>query len=353
MRLLNTHTYQVEEFLTNIPYYAILSHTWGEGEVTFQDIQNLDVAKAKTGWSKVENACADVRKYKFDWIWIDTCCIDKSSSAELSEVLNSMYKYYAEARVCIAYLNDLERGSSGATELLKRCKWFTRGWTLQELIAPCYMIFLDKDWQRVGSRFTLRHFISEVTSIPVYLFEGHACDNEKRQLEDYSIAQKMSWAASRETTRPEDMAYCLMGIFGVNMSPIYGEGGSKAFMRLQQEIIKYSDDRSIFAWVATEDYEQDRGLFTSSPSEFASSVQVDKSDSEDLGDKSSFSFGNNCLRIHLPLRSLPVIQKDVFTRPTLGGLVLAYLESQNGSALYHELNPFGISLILSYTIFVT
>ncbi|THU83089.1 hypothetical protein K435DRAFT_807782 [Dendrothele bispora CBS 962.96] len=103
----------------------------------------------------------------------------------------------------------------------------------------------------------------------------------------------MSWAAKRVTTRPEDMAYCLMGLFGVNMPPIYGEGGEKAFMRLQQEIIKYSDDRSIFAWVAAKDYEQDRGLFASSPSEFASSGQVEKSDSEDLGDKSSFLFGNN------------------------------------------------------------
>ncbi|THU87814.1 HET-domain-containing protein [Dendrothele bispora CBS 962.96] len=318
MRLLNTHTYQVEEFLTNIPYYATLSHTWGKDEVTFQDIQNLDVAKTKTGWSKVQKACAYVRKYKFDWIWIDTCCIDKSSSAELSEALNSMYKYYAESRVCIAYLNDLDKGLVEATEMLKRlksCKWFTRGWTLQELIAPRYMVFLDKDWQRVGTRFTLRHFVSEVTSIPMYLFEGkdpRSMVSKGRQLEDYSIAQKMSWAAKRETTRPEDMAYCLMGLFGVNMPPIYGEGGEKAFMRLQQEIIKYSDDRSIFAWVATKDYERDRGLFASSPSEFVSSGQVDKSDSEDLGDKSSFSFGNNGLRIHLLLHRLPGIQEDIF-----------------------------------------
>ncbi|THU98194.1 HET-domain-containing protein, partial [Dendrothele bispora CBS 962.96] len=322
MRLLNTNTFRVKEFLTEIPKYAILSHTWEKDEVTFQDIQNFDVARRKAGWSKVENACNYVRQYKFDWIWIDTCCIDKSSSAELSEALNSMYKYYAEARVCIAYLSDLGKGAKKATELvnrLKGCKWFTRGWTLQELIAPRYMVFVDKDWQRVGTRFSLRHLVSEVTSIPVYLFKGEGRDRfgdvineEKGSIEHYSIAQKMSWAASRVTTRPEDMAYCLMGLFGVNMPPIYGEGGEKAFMRLQQEIIKYSDDRSIFAWVATQDYERDRGLFASSPSEFVSSGQVDKSDSEDLGDKSSFSFGNNGLRIHLPVRSLPEIQEDIF-----------------------------------------
>ncbi|THU98185.1 hypothetical protein K435DRAFT_885434 [Dendrothele bispora CBS 962.96] len=149
--------------------------------------------------TKVKNACAYVRKYKFDWIWIDTCCIDKSSSAELSEALNSMYKYYAEARVCIVYLNDLEKSSNKATELLSRlkeCKWFTRGWTLQKLIAPRYMVFLDQEWERVSTRFTLRHFISEVTSIPVNVFEGPALDDEKSQLGNYSIAQRMSWAAS-------------------------------------------------------------------------------------------------------------------------------------------------------------
>ncbi|THU97580.1 HET-domain-containing protein, partial [Dendrothele bispora CBS 962.96] len=292
MRLLHTETLQVTEFDTNIPIYAILSHTWQEDEVTFQDIQNHDVAKCKAGWSKIENACKYARQYKFDWIWIDTCCIDKSSSAELSEVLNSMYQYYGEGRVCIAYLSDFEKGSRNITEFLDRmksCRWFKRGWTLQELIAPRYMVFLDKDWQHVGTRFGLRRVISEITSIPVPVFETGPL------LDIYSTAQKMSWAASRETKRPEDIAYCLMGLFGVNMPTIYGEGEAKAFMRLQQEIIKYSDDRSIFAWVASHDYHRDRGLFASSPLEFASSGEVGVS--YDLGDKSSFSFGNNGLRI--------------------------------------------------------
>ncbi|THU77663.1 hypothetical protein K435DRAFT_632398, partial [Dendrothele bispora CBS 962.96] len=275
MRLLNTRTLEVKEFLKDIPIYAILSHTWEEEE----------------------NACKYVQRYKFEWIWIDTCCIDKSSSAELSEALNSMYRYYGEGRVCIAYLSDVLDGRSmTGLEQFKKSRWFERGWTLQELIAPRHMVFLDQEWNSIGTRYSMRHFVSEVTSIPVRLFEGHATSEHGGV-----IAQRMSWAASRRTTREEDMAYCLMGLFGVNMPPIYGEGLAKAFMRLQLEIIKFSDDQSIFAWVALEDYDRDRGLLASSPSEFLFSGTIKRSDSKGLGEKSSFSFGNNGLRIHLHL----------------------------------------------------
>ncbi|THU92055.1 HET-domain-containing protein [Dendrothele bispora CBS 962.96] len=303
MRLLSTTTFEVQEFPTTIPTFAILSHTWEKDEVTLQDIQNLETAKGKAGWSKVWNACKYVRQQRFEWIWIDTCCIDKSSSAELSEALNSMYQYYGDGRVCIAYLSDVSWEKN--IEELKQSRWFKRGWTLQELIAPRYMVFLDKEWNMIGTRSSMREVISEVTSIPVDVFE-------EGEIDGYSIAQKMSWAASRETTRPEDMAYCLMGLFGVNMPPIYGEGGPRAFMRLQQEIIKYSEDRSIFAWVASQDYHRERGLFASSPLEFASSGDVAASKPDDLGNKSAFSFGNNGLRIHLSLQSLPDLGKDVF-----------------------------------------
>ncbi|THU76260.1 hypothetical protein K435DRAFT_611303, partial [Dendrothele bispora CBS 962.96] len=248
MRLLNTKTFQVEEVpaAAEPPTYAILSHTWEQDEVTFQDIRDCQNLQDKAGWSKVWHACEYVRRYKFEWIWMDTCCTSANyllCSAELSEELNSMYKYYGDSRVCITYLSDIsmEQNATKCDEKLKESRWFTRGWTLQELIAPRFMVFLDQDWNMVGTRFYMQEVISEVTSIPVKVFE-------LGELDEYSVAQKMSWAASRETTREEDMAYCLMGLFGVNMPPIYGEGGARAFMRLQQEIIKYSDDRSIFAW---------------------------------------------------------------------------------------------------------
>ncbi|KAF5333987.1 hypothetical protein D9758_017522 [Tetrapyrgos nigripes] len=280
MRLLNTNTLKLAEFYADIPRYAILSHTWEKEEVTFQDIQNLETARLKAGFVKVWNACARARDYDFEWIWIDSCCINKESSAELSEAINSMYQYYEDA-----------------ASTFKDSRWFKRGWTLQELLAPWNVIFLDKDWVRIGTRWTLRDVVSAITSIPVEVFEG-------QDIDIYSVAQRMSWAASRETTRAEDQAYSLMGMFGVSMPPIYGEGGAKAFMRLQQEIIKISDDRSIFAWVAaSSEYDENRGLLAKSPYEFRMSGEVKASESDCIGDRSSYSFGNNGLHIHLPLET--------------------------------------------------
>ncbi|KAF5374315.1 hypothetical protein D9758_004639 [Tetrapyrgos nigripes] len=312
MRLLNTKDFKLKEFFTDIPCYAILSHTWEKEEVTFQDIQNLDVAKSKAGFRKVEEACRRAQRYRFDWIWIDTCCINKESSAELSEALNSMYQYYEDAAVCYVYLSDVsgEYHPRNEKSNFRDSRWFKRGWTLQELLAPQFLVFLDKDWERIGTRSSLQDVVSAVTGIPVDVFEGRAID-------EYSVAQRMSWAAFRETTRPEDQAYCLLGMFGVSMSPIYGEGGVKAFMRVQQEIIRISDDRSIFAWVAAPSTEEEleeqgqnrytsparksRGLLARSPYEFRMSGEVQASNVELIGNKSSYSFGNNGLHIHLPL----------------------------------------------------
>ncbi|KAF5334002.1 hypothetical protein D9758_017533 [Tetrapyrgos nigripes] len=315
MRLLNTKTLKLAEFYADIPLYAILSHTWEKEEVTFQDIQNLETARLKAGFAKVSNACARARNYDFEWIWIDSCCINKESSAELSEAINSMYQYYEDAAVCYVYLCDvsIEFHPRNPKSMFKDSRWFKRGWTLQELLAPDYVIFLDKDWVRIGTRWTLRDVVSVITSIPVEVFKG-------RDINRYSVAQRMSWAASRETTRAEDQAYSLMGMFGVNMPPIYGEGGAKAFMRLQQEIIKISDDRSIFAWVAaSSEHDENRGLLAKSPYEFRMSGEVKASESDCIGDRSSYSFGNNGLRIHLPLESTG--DDDVFLASLLYQLV--------------------------------
>ncbi|KAF5372128.1 hypothetical protein D9758_004945 [Tetrapyrgos nigripes] len=301
MRLLNTKNFTVKQFFTDIPCYVILSHTWEQDEVSFQDIKNLDVARSKAGWRKVMNACARARRYDFDWIWIDSCCINKESSAELSEALNSMYQYYEDATMCYVYLSDVsgEYHPRNAKSNFRDSRWFRRGWTLQELLAPEYVVFLDKGWERIGTRWSLRDVVSEVTGIPVDVFEG-------RIIDEYSVAQRMSWAVFRETTRLEDQAYCLLGVFGVSMSPIYGEGGVKAFMRLQQEIIRISDDRSIFAWaVALAGKAKTRGLLARSPYEFRMSGDVQASNVEFIGNKSSYSFNNNGLHIHLPFNPIP------------------------------------------------
>ncbi|KAF9455700.1 heterokaryon incompatibility protein-domain-containing protein [Collybia nuda] len=243
MRLLNTGTYILSEFQSNIPSYAILSHVWRNEEITFQDINDHGKAMLKKGWEKIVGACNTAKRDKFEYIWIDTCCINKESSAELSEAINSMYAWYRNAQICYAYLWDVP--SDGNYESLHSpfslSAWFTRGWTLQELIAPPRVNFYGSDWTDIGTKATLQRTISAITGIDTRIIVG------KSELENVPIAVKMSWAAKRNTTREEDVAYSLMGLFDINMPLLYGEG-KKAFIRLQHEIIKKSNDHSIFAW---------------------------------------------------------------------------------------------------------
>ena len=261
MRLLDTETLILHEFESEIPEYAILSHRWQQQEITFKDVtkrRNLHAAS----WDKIRQCCSFVRKIGIDWVWIDTCCIDKRSSTELSEAINSMYNWYRNARVCIVHLNDVRckdeeihryqtlvepedhdeacrKCSNSTSEELRASKWFTRGWTLQELIAPWVVIFVDCAWRVFGSRSTLNELVSDITGI------AHPNNVE---IQGESIATKMSWASRRTCTRSEDMAYSLMGLFEVNMPLLYGEGSPRAFRRLQLEILRKSDDETIFAW---------------------------------------------------------------------------------------------------------
>jgi hypothetical protein len=265
MRLLRTKKsesskkFELEEFGgREVPNYAILSHTWGIEEVTLQDIKKDEATKLK-GYEKVSKACSIAVADGFDYVWIDTCCIDKTSSAELSEALNSMYRWYQKADVCYAYLADVPSKNKFSTS-----RWFTRGWTLQELIAPLTLIFFDEEWNKLGTKASLQQDVSNRTNVPVDILLG-------ADLETASIAQRMSWAAMRETTKPEDRAYSLMGIFGINMPLLYGEG-KRAFIRLQEEVIKVLDDHSIFAWKSKE--ENHGGLLATSPDAFKESANI-------------------------------------------------------------------------------
>ncbi|WYZ35510.1 hypothetical protein EsH8_X_000157 [Colletotrichum jinshuiense] len=250
MRLLNTSDLTLTEFVgERVPQYAILSHTWADDEVLFQDLQGgastpyPRVPLAKAGWSKILAACNLAQSQKYSWIWIDTCCIDKSSSSELSEAINSMFRWYRDAKICFAYLADVpysEPRTEECTTALAGSRWFTRGWTLQELLAPSSLDFYSSDWRRIASRPVLSDIIQRTTGIDAAYLSSYSIKNA-------SVAARMSWAARRETTRVEDMAYCLLGIFDVNMPLIYGEG-KKAFRRLQEVILREIDDQSIFAW---------------------------------------------------------------------------------------------------------
>ncbi|KAK0658061.1 heterokaryon incompatibility protein-domain-containing protein [Cercophora newfieldiana] len=243
MRLINTKTYAFEEFIgRNIPKYAILSHTWEEEEVSFADVTSNPRYKEKKGWNKIDMTCQLALTQGYQYAWVDTCCIDKSSSAELTEAINSMFRWYQRAEFCYVFLSDMPTPGEGEPiKSLGDCRWFTRGWTLQELIAPRLVVFLDQTWNWYGDKISLGDELATITGISPFIL------NHRESLSAVSVAQKMSWAASRETTRIEDTAYCLLGIFDVNMPLLYGEE-DKAFRRLQEEIIKTTPDMSIFAW---------------------------------------------------------------------------------------------------------
>jgi hypothetical protein len=302
MRLLHTSTYELSEFFGTIPKYAILSHRWEEEELTFQDLPSKEGSMTK-GWRKVKGCCSQALKDGYAWVWVDTCCIDKSSSAELSEAINSMFNWYKKAGVCYAYLSDVpplnlshKNVYNGTGSLpFRQSRWFTRGWTLQELLAPSEVFFYAQDWTFIESRSWIEPIILDITGIRL------------RDWETACVAQKMSWASARKTTRVEDAAYCLMGIFGVNMPPLYGEG-ENAFLRLQNEIMRISDDESIFAWRNRRQIDESSGLLALSPAAFEDSGRVHPlSSHEHPFDGAPFSMSNRGL--HLETYIFPSLQE--------------------------------------------
>ena len=266
MRLLDTATVKLSSFDddNSIPPYAILSHTWGNAEISFHDLLNYTESRLEEseGYQKIRSCCALAATKGHEYVWIDTCCIDKASSAELSEAINSMFRWYQEAQTCYAYLADVRIDDIMVEEALKKSRWFTRGWTLQELLAPEVVVFYDKNWRELGSKSSLIAQISLATGIQ---------QDYIHNVNGASVAQKMSWASKRQTRRVEDMAYSLMGIFDVNMPLLYGEG-KKAFTRLQHEIVKISDDESLFAW--RDGGLVESGLFAQSPKAFTKSGNI-------------------------------------------------------------------------------
>ena len=263
MRLIHTSTHSLHEFHgENSPPYAILSHTWGEEEVTFRDFE-IPGSKTLAGYSKISKCCALARSDGWEYLWVDTCCIDKSSSTELSEAINSMYQWYLRAEVCYAYLSDVT-----SLEDFPSSRWFRRGWTLQELLAPEKVLFYNGDWRELGTRRSLENLICSATAIDRNnLLHFGRNDNYPRA----SVAQIMSWAARRETTRLEDRAYSLMGLFDINMPLLYGEG-MKAFRRLQEMILRQTSDESLFAW--RDKKLKVSGLLAQSPDAFADSGNI-------------------------------------------------------------------------------
>ncbi|KAF2844401.1 HET-domain-containing protein [Plenodomus tracheiphilus IPT5] len=338
MRLINASTLKLKSFIddSQLPKYAILSHTWGAGEVTFDDLRRNRPSELEhmPGYQKIRLAALQTLRDNLNYVWVDTCCIDKTSSAELSESINSMFRWYAKAEICYAYLEDIQE------EALAKARWFTRGWTLQELLAPDKLHFYDRGWKFIGDKIYLEPKIARITGIDI-----EALDSGNK-LGDYSVATRMSWAASRTTTRAEDMAYCLMGIFDVNMPLLYGEGGLKAFTRLQQVVLEDTSDCSVFAWVSTEDHAQLRlnktghllrnhnqgggSIYAKTPKDFRESSGVRSSHSGEI------IFTSIGVKLELPMFSLSHLtthltdsrDQDFFVVPD--GNLLRRLDLENG-----------------------
>jgi hypothetical protein len=221
--------------------YVILSHTWNEDnneEVTFEDLVK-GTGRAKAGYRKISLCAKQAIRDGIHYIWVDTCCINKSNnSVELQHAINSMFRWYMDAEKCYVYLEDVPGPGTAAGgqshhtpwELsLRMSRWFSRGWTLQELIAPRTVDFFSEDWYSLGSKSSLERQISEITNIPVQaLREG--------RLDGFSITERISWGEKRQTKYKEDKAYSLLGICGVYMPLNYGEGKDYAFQRLYDEI---------------------------------------------------------------------------------------------------------------------
>jgi hypothetical protein len=235
----------VEKYGEQIPPYGILSHTWlaTHEEVTFKDVMK-GKGKEKRGYEKLRFCAEQATHDKLDYFWIDTCCIDKSSSAELQEAINSMFKWYRDSARCYVYLQDVSQITPdtsstgyGWRSAFRRSRWFTRGWTLQELLAPTSVNFFTLEGARLGDKHSLCEDISEATNISPQVIHGNVYS-----LSQLPINTRLGWARSRQTTREEDKCYSLLGLFNVHMSLLYGEGRAKAFRRFHEELKKERED---------------------------------------------------------------------------------------------------------------
>ena len=348
--------------------YAILSHRWIEQEVDYNEVVELakmdeedrNEIRQRVGYRKVLRSCEQAKEDGYKWLWIDTCCIDKRSSAELSEAINSMYRWYENSRICYAYLHDLPSSSfpiakdnAGYPKSNGWPEWFSRGWTLQEMIAPRDLQFFNKDWYPIGDKRTLSPILEDITQVPRHIPEEGLSSNRP------CVAQIMSWAADRTTTRVEDRAYSLMGLLDVNMPMLYGEG-KKACHRLQLEIIRTSNDQSIFAW-GCNSIVRTGSILADDPSFFRGCDKMGLMNQDEFIES---------LRRDIPKEMLPSIEDErfgtfpitnrgiqiwLFLRPDVSDTVFhALLPCRSiGSTSDHQFGFVGIQLLSIYRVYAS
>lgn len=214
MRLLHAQYLYMRKFTDeDIPPYVIVSHRWREDEVTYQDFEHNTFSR-RHGYHKVKESCRIALEANYNWVWLDTCCIDKRNFTELNEAINAMYKWYQKASLCVAYVFDYVHGR----DELATSSWFTRCWTLQELIAPRCVEFYDQNWKFFGSKNKLCEQIATITWIDVDVLQCRADPTIA-----CTVAERSSWAARRKASRIEDEAYSLLGLFALSMPTLYGQ----------------------------------------------------------------------------------------------------------------------------------
>jgi hypothetical protein len=240
MRLIHARTNELQEFNEPQTEYAILSHRWVDGhEVRLQDwevyVARQESASSqiqcKSGFAKIRDACTQAHIRGLEWLWADTVCIDKTNDVEVRTSINRMFSWYQSASICFVYLDDVQNGKRLEDMTEDKPKWFTRGWTLQELLAPKIVLFFDQTWNFLGNRKELADVISKFTRIPVaVLRDGN--------IQSYSHAERISWSIGRKTTLPEDLVYSLLGLSEVTLFAEYGIGYQQALLRLKSAILE-------------------------------------------------------------------------------------------------------------------
>lgn len=312
--------------------YAILSHRWQEDEVTFQDVSHPSGISLKnhmkSGYQKIIHAARTAKRYTYDWLWVDTCCIDKTNNAELSESLNSMFRWYQRSHLCIAYLYDYP---SPECDTFTKSEWFDRAWTFQELVAPSKLIFFDRNWNasfegyKSGRRQEMAEAISTRTCIDVKVL------HDSSSIGKSSLAQRLSWAAGRRARKVEDIAYCLIGICDVNMPLLYGER-QRAFLRLQEEIMQRNADQTVFCFKSDNDGE----LLARCPDDFADSSAYSMVHNA----RKPFSLNNIGLEIELELSTIGlntyIAALDVVDSGQPGSLAYLLIEINGGGPDFYR-----------------
>ncbi|KAH7120092.1 hypothetical protein B0J13DRAFT_457473, partial [Dactylonectria estremocensis] len=271
MPLLDVHTCQLVEPgpIESWPPYATVSHCRECQDVSIDDLHDVDMQDlhsasqtASPPW--IIQVCSEARAFGVDLLWVDTLCMDRSSRTEHSAAINSMFQIFQGAQICLVHLNDIDTPKSPLESLgqqIQQSRWAKRVWMLQELIASEDAQFYDAHWNPIGTKISLLPILSQQLGIDQAVLEDSKC------LFDFSVARRMSWASRLLAILEEDSAYSLLGIFGVQLTTMYGEGGKAAFVRLQEEILKGTDDVTLFAWKSADEQEY-RGIFAHSPSEF-------------------------------------------------------------------------------------